>query len=155
MVPSNARIGFEVSGNAYDVDRRLRSLRYSDITVANPGELSWIAKSKKENDRVDSVKIVRLHLVNMLPETHLLDRNEQIERDTLIQRVKFGQEIGSLKRTVLSYLKREGVEKQLPVISGNFSSRRRRAIVALSLSDDRDLVLRTMMDRQEFMERQT
>ncbi len=154
-VPMNARIAFEASGSAYDVNRRLRSLGYSDITVASPKELSWIAKSKKKNDRVDSAKIAKLHLVNMLPEAHLLERNEQIARDLLIQRVKLGQEIGSLKSTILSYLKREGIEKQLPNTTDNFSSARRKATLSLKFGDDRDLVLKTMMDRLEFLERQT
>jgi hypothetical protein len=50
----------------------LRSLGYDSVTVAHPKTLSLIVKSKKKNDHVDSVKLAKLHLVNMIPESHLL-----------------------------------------------------------------------------------
>ena len=39
---------------------------YDDITVAHPKELPWIIKSKRENDRVDSLRPAKLHLVGLL-----------------------------------------------------------------------------------------
>ena len=48
----DVRIAFEASGSSYSVDRNLRNLGYSDITVAHPKELSWIIKSKKKNNHV-------------------------------------------------------------------------------------------------------
>ncbi len=71
---------------------------YTDITVAHPKELTWIVKSKKKNDKVDSVKLAKLHSVGMIPEAHLLEREDQIYRDLLIQRVKLGAESSKLKR---------------------------------------------------------
>ena len=38
--------------------------------MAHPKELAWIIKSKKKTDKVDSLKLAKLHLVNMLPEQH-------------------------------------------------------------------------------------
>jgi len=152
-VPREARVAFEATGMAYPVFRALRSYGY-DVTVAHPKELAWIVKSKKKNDRVDSLKIAKLHLVGMLPESHLLDRDEQIVRDLLVQRVKLGSEIGSLKNSITGYLRREGVYRSLPEATENFSASRRRAILALKFKDDRDLVLRTMMDRLRFLEKQ-
>ena len=35
-----------------------------------------------------SLKIAKLHLAGLLPESHLLTQEERIERDLLIQRVK-------------------------------------------------------------------
>src|SRR5487761_1749333 len=92
-VPKEAKIGFEACTMAYPVSRILRALGYSDITVAHPRELMWIARSKKKNDKVDSEKIARLLMANMLPESHLLSREEQIERDLLIQRGKMPIEL--------------------------------------------------------------
>ena len=54
-IPLETRIAFEAS--AYSVSRALKGLGYNDITVAHPKELSWITKSKKKNDRVDSIKL--------------------------------------------------------------------------------------------------
>src|SRR2546422_9860117 len=107
-VPKDARIAFEATSMAYPVSRRLTALGYSDITVAHAKELAWIVKSKKKNDRIDSLKIAKLHLVGMLPESHLLTRDEQIARDLLIQRVKLGVEIARRKNSLIGYLKREG-----------------------------------------------
>ncbi len=153
-VPKNARIGFEATGMAYPVYRRLRELGYEDITVAHPKELKWITKSKKKNDRVDSLKIAKLLMVGMLPESHLLSREGQVRRDLLVQRVRLGAEIGSMKASIIGYLKREGVFASLPPGSDNFTVLRRKAIRTLNFGDDRDLMVNMMMDRLEFFEKQ-
>ena len=153
-VPKDARIAFESTIMAYPISRALRGHGYSDITVAHPKTLAWIVRSKKKNDRVDSLKIAKLHMVGMLPESHLLDRDRQVVRDLLVQRVKLGVEIGRLKNSVIGYLKREGVYDSLPKTGDNFSVKRRRAIRSLRFHDERDLVLGTMMDRLQFLEKQ-
>jgi len=153
-VPKDARVAFESTIMAYPISRALRMHGYSDITVAHPKTLAWIVRSKKKNDRVDSLKIAKLHMAGMLPESHLLDRDEQIVRDLLVQRVKLGVEIGRLKNSVIGYLKREGVYDSLPKTGDNFSATRRRTIRSLRFHDKRDLVLGTMMDRLDFLEKQ-
>ena len=139
---------------AYPIMRALRGHGYGDVTVAHPKELAWIVRSKKKNDRVDSLKIAKLHMASMLPESHLLDRDQQIVRDLLVQRAKLGVEIGRLKNAVIGYLKREGIYDSLPRTGDSFSVRRRQAIRGLRFNDNRDLILGTMMDRLEFLERQ-
>ena len=109
---------------------------YSDVTVAHPVELAWIVRSKKKNDRADSLKIAKLHLAGLLPESHLLSREDQISTDLHIQRVKLGIEIGRMKTRIISYLKREGVYDSLPKTKDNFSAARRRAIFSLKFNDD-------------------
>jgi len=151
-VPRDARIACEATNQAYPFTRKLREIGYNDITVAHAKELAWIVKSKKKNDRVDSVKIARLHMAGMLPEAHLLDREEQLRRDLLIQRVKLGVEIGNVKRSIISYLKREAVYRTLPKTGDNFSVERRNAIESLHFGDDRDLVIRIMMSKLRFLE---
>jgi transposase len=153
-VPKDARVAFESTIMAYPISRALRTHGYSDVTVAHPKTLAWIVRSKRKNDRVDSLKIAKLHMAGMLPESHLLDRDEQVVRDLLVQRVKLGVEIGRLKNSVIGYLKREGVYDSLPPTGDNFSLKRRRAIRSLRFHDERDLVLTTMMDRLQFLEKQ-
>jgi len=153
-VPKDARVAFESTIMAYPIMRALKMHGYGDVTVAHPKTLAWIVRSKKKNDKVDSLKIAKLHMAGMLPESHLLDRDEQIARDLLVQRVKLGVEIGRLKSSVIGYLKREGLHHVLPKTRDNFSAARRRAIHALRFDDERDLVLRTMMDRLSFLEDQ-
>jgi len=153
-VPHEARVAFESTIMAYPTLRALRNHGYGDITVAHPKTLAWIVKSKKKNDRVDSLKIAKLHMAGMLPESHLLDRDQQIVRDLLVQRAMLGVEIGRLKNSVIGYLKREGLHDTLPRTGDSFSAKRREAIRSLRFNDNRDLVLGTMMDRLAFLERQ-
>lgn len=153
-VPRDARVACEALGMAYPFTRKLREMGYTDVTVAHPKELAWIVRSKKKNDRTDSLKIARLHMGGMLPESHLLDREEQLKRDLLVQRVKLGVEIGRTKTRIISYLKREDIYNTLPKTEDNFSIQRRLAIESLRFNDDRDLVLGTMVERLKFFESQ-
>jgi transposase len=153
-VSRDARVAFEATLMAYLFSRTLKELGYTDITVAHPVELAWVVRSKKKNDRADSLKIAKLHLAGLLPESHLLDREEQIERDPLIQRVKLGVEIGRVKSSITSYLVREVIVESLPETHDSFSAARRVAIGSVRFGDDRDLVLRTMLERLELIEKQ-
>ncbi len=153
-VPDEVRIAFEASGLAYVVYNRLKSLGYSDLTVAHPKELSWIVKSKKKNDHVDSVKLAKLHMVNMIPESHLLNEEDRIFRDLLVQRMKLGQEIARMKTSIIGYLKREGLYDSLPESTDNFSEKRRKAMENLRFNNDKDVVLKTMFERLKFLENQ-
>jgi transposase len=49
---------------------------------------------------------------------------------------------------------REGMNENLPKISDNFSLTRRNLMRSLSFGDDRDLVIKLMLNRLEFMEEQ-
>ena len=153
-IPKGVRITFEASGSAYSVDHNLRSLGYSDITVAHPKELSWIIKSKKKNDHVDSVKLAKLHLVDMIPESHLLSEDDRIFRDLLIQRVKLGRSIATTKNSIIGYLKREGLFDSLPKTNDNFSKKRREAMNAITFGNQKDIVLSSMINRLSFYEQQ-
>lgn len=152
-VPMEARIACEATGMTYPLVRALEGYGH-DVTVANPKQLKWIVRSKKKNDKIDSEKLAKLLMVGMLPEAHLLSREEQQKRDLLVQRVTLGREIARMKLRILSYLKREGVNENLPEMDDNFSVTRRKAIHSLRFDDTRDLVLKTMMDRLEFLEGQ-
>ena len=122
--------------------------------MAHPKELSWITKSKKKNDRVDSIKLAKLHLVGMIPESHLLDENDRIFRDLLIQRVKLGRSISATKNSIIGYLKREGIFDNLPKSNDNFSVKGRKAMKEIRFNNQKDLVLKTLIERLEFFEKQ-
>ena len=152
-VASDVHIAFESSNTAYLFHRQLRSIGNADLTVAHPTELARSVKLKKKSDWVDSVKLAHLHSVGMLPEAHLLGREEQFTHDLLFQRLKLGQEIGRLKPTVNWYPKREGVYQDLPQSADLFSVLRRASIRGHSFGDGRDLVLSSLMDRREVAEK--
>jgi transposase len=152
-VPMEAGIACEATLMTYPLVKALEG-RGHRVTVANPKQLKWIVESRKKNDRVDSEKLARLLMVGMLPEAHLLSEEERLKRDLLVQRVTLGKEVGRMKTRVLSYLKREGVNEFLPQTDDNYSVARRKAIRSFSFGDKRDVVLRTMMDRLDFLEGQ-
>ncbi len=88
----------------------------------------------------------------MIPESHLLSEEESIFRDLLIQRQKIGSEISKMKIIITGYLKREGIYNSLPESYDNFSEKRRYSILAISFNNEKDIVLKTMLDRLEFLE---
>ncbi|MGC9124422.1 MAG: transposase, partial [Thermoplasmata archaeon] len=153
-IPYNVSIAFEASGLPYVVTKKLKSLGYSNITVAHPKNLAWITKSKHKNDHVDSIKLAKLNLVGMIPESHLLDDEERIFRDLLIQRVKLDQEIGYVKNAIISYLKREVVFNNLPGTKDNFSKKKRKEMKKIRFGNENDLVLQSMFERLELYESQ-
>jgi hypothetical protein len=55
------------------------------------------------------LRIAKLHMVGMLAELHLLDRDRRVVRDLLMQRVRLGVEIDLLKNRLIGYLKREDI----------------------------------------------
>ena len=100
------------------------------------------------------VKLAKLHLVNMIPESHLLSEEERIFRDLLIQKVKLSSEISSTKNAIIGYLKREGLYSSLLESNDSFSEKRRTAIKNIKFNNRKGLVLKTMMERLEFLEGQ-
>ena len=154
-LPEGTKIACEAMGVTYPFFRAMHEQYGFNVAVANPKELSWIVKSKKKSDKIDSLKLAKLHQVGMLPEAHLLTREEQLTRDLLIQRVRLGEDARKVKLRVLSYLKREGVNEKLPRMSDNFSVTRRNLMRSLSFGDERDLVIKSMLDRLEFLEEQS
>lgn len=153
-LPEGTKIACEAMGTTYPFFRAMHEQYGFDVTVANPKVLAWIVKSKKKSDKIDSLKLAKLHQVGMLPEAHLLTREEQLTRDLLIQRVRLGEDARKVKLRILSYLKREGVNEKLPKMSDNFSVTRRNLMRSLSFGDERDLVIKSMLDRLEFLEEQ-
>ena len=90
----------------------------------------------------------------MLPESHLLEQDGRIKRDLLMQRVKLGKSISSTKNSIIGYLKREGLFDGLPETNDNFSVKKRKAMKEIEFGNQKDLVLRTMIERLEFYEKQ-
>ena len=100
------------------------------------------------------MKLAKLHLVNMISESHLLSEEKRIFLDLLIRRAKLGQEISRMKSSIISCLKKEGLFDALPESSDNFSDRRRNAMENIKFNSDKDVVLKTMINRPEFLEDQ-
>ncbi|HXG05832.1 MAG TPA: hypothetical protein VNI77_00720 [Nitrososphaera sp.] len=69
--------------------------------------------------------------------------------------MKIGNEIGRMKNSIIAYLKMDGICHKLPPSTDdNFSDKRRKAIPSLKFNYDRDVVLHTMIDRLDLLEKQ-
>lgn len=94
----------------YCIFNLLKGIGYDDISVAHPKEILLKTKSEKKNHKVDSLKLAKLHLVGMIPESHLLDNeDERIYRHLLIPKAKLRKLIAPTKNSIIGYLKREGL----------------------------------------------
>jgi hypothetical protein len=67
-----------------------------------------------------------------------LSREEQAQRDLLVQRVMLVEEIRKIKQRIIAYLKREDVYLSFPKTSDNFSRARRDAIRSVKFDSDDD-----------------
>jgi hypothetical protein len=90
----------------------------------------------------------------MIPESHLLSEDDRIFRDLLIQRVKLGRSIATTKNDIIGYMKREGLFDSLSKTNDDFSRKRRDAMNAIRFGNQKDLVLRSMLERLSFYEQQ-
>ena len=153
-VPLKARIAFESSGLACVVSRPLARIGYEDVTAAHPKEIAYIVKPKKKNDKAESLKLAKLHLVGVIPESHLLEEDGRIMRDLPIHRVKLEKSIASIKNSIIGYLKRESLFDSLPKNNDNFSEKRRKAMKEIRFGNQKDLVFSAMSDRLAFFEKQ-
>ncbi|MEM4090859.1 MAG: hypothetical protein QXQ46_09010 [Thermoplasmatales archaeon] len=153
MIPRETRITFEASGLAYSISKRLRDL---DILMSflHTERNRVDKKSKIKNNRVGSIKIAKLHLVNMIPKTYLISDEDRIVRDLIMQGLRLSQYIADTKNSITVYLKKEGLYSSLSESSDSFSEKRRSAIRPISISNLNDLVMSSIMDRQELYESQ-
>ncbi len=68
--------------------------------------------------------------------------------------MKLGKSISSIKNNIIGYLKREDLFSKLPETKDNFSAKRRKAMREIRFGNQTDLVLKTMLNRLEFFEKQ-
>jgi hypothetical protein len=95
---------------------------------------------------VDSKKLAKLHLVGMIPESHLLDDERRIRYDLLVQGVRLGKSLASTKNSIIGYLKREGFFDAFSGSENNFSKKRRKTILYKN-SDGNGLPIRNQSGR--------
>ena len=72
----------------------------------------------------------------------------------LRSRVKLGRSITTTKNGIIGYLKREDLFDSLPKTKDTFSKKRRVAMNAIMFSNQKDLVLRPMVERLSFYKQQ-
>ena len=71
-----------------------------------------------------------------------------------MQRVKLGRSIATTKNGIIAYLKREYLFDLIPKTNGTFSKKRMAAMNTIKFGNQKDLVLRTMLEWLSFYEQQ-
>lgn len=108
-IPRPFRVGFEASiGYGYLYDR-LRDIA-DGVTVAHPGQLRLIFRSKHKNDRVDAEKLAKLLLLDAIPPVHVPSREVRAWRGLIEHRRRMVSDRTRLKNQLRSLLRGRGIE---------------------------------------------
>jgi transposase len=109
---SPVHLTFEISGEAgyrYDALRE-----YVDtLTVSNPHKMTWIYRTGKKNDRIDSRKQAVLLSIGEIPKVHIPRRTIRQWRATIQQRRGIVNRIVSVKNRIRALLKANGLTQPL------------------------------------------
>jgi len=109
---SRVHLTFEISGEAgyrYDALRA-----YVDtLTVSNPRKMTWIYRTSKKNDRIDSRKQAVLLSIGEVPKVHIPRREVRQWRVTIQQRRGIVNRIVSVKNRIRALLTANGLTRPL------------------------------------------
>ncbi|OHB66057.1 MAG: hypothetical protein A2Y77_07200 [Planctomycetes bacterium RBG_13_62_9] len=105
---SPVHLTFEISGQAawqYDALRP-----YVDtLTVSNPHKMTWVYRTSKKNDRIDSHKQAILLSIGQVPPVHIPSLEVRQWRVTIQQRRTIVNRIVSVKNRIRALLKAHGL----------------------------------------------
>ena len=79
------------------------------VTVAHPGELAWIYKSKRKHNRVDATKLAKLLFLDEVPAVHVPNRQVRQWRQTIEFRQKLLGARVTTKNQIRAFLKERGI----------------------------------------------
>jgi transposase len=107
---SRVHLTFEISGEAgyrYDALRPY----VETLTVSNPHKMTWIYRTSKKNDRIDSRKQAVLLSIGEVPKVHIPGREVRQWRVTIQQRRGIVNRIVSVKNRIRALLKANGLTR--------------------------------------------
>jgi len=94
---------FEISGEAgYRHDELIDVV--DDITVSNPAKMTWIYRTAKKNDRIDSRKQPVLLSIGEVPKVHIPGKEVRQWRVAIQHRRKIVNKITSVKNRIRALL---------------------------------------------------
>lgn len=79
------------------------------VTVAHPGQLAWIYKSKKKHNRIDAAKLAKLLYADLVPAVHVPCRQVRLWRQTIEFRQKLLKIRVMAKNQVRAFLRERGL----------------------------------------------
>ena len=108
---------FEVSGQAgYFYDHWVD--RVDSLTVSNPSQMTWIYRTPKKNDRMDSRKQAVLLSVGEIPAVHRPSREGRQWRMAIQHRKRLVEQGVVIKNRIRTLLKSQGYKRPIKGCSG-------------------------------------
>ncbi|HEV8290965.1 MAG TPA: IS110 family transposase [Tepidisphaeraceae bacterium] len=108
QVPRPFSICYEAScGYGYLYEKLAPMARH--VSVAHPGQLRLIYKSKKKNDQVDAAKLAKLLYLDMVPQVHVPKANVRAWRALITYREKLMNKRVGVKNQIRALLRGLGI----------------------------------------------
>lgn len=151
LMPHDGRfeVAFEVGAQAQWVARIVRPLA-SDVQVANPSRIPWLFRDGRKNDRLDARKLATLLYLKQLPQVHLPRADVAAWRALINHRRRLVERRTRAKLQIRSILR----AFQTPPAFKNCWTRRGVGwLRSLTFDAARDLMMRTLLEELEFMDR--
>jgi len=104
---SRVHLTFEISGQAGFIHDSLLDC-VDTITVSNPSKMTWIYRTAKKNDRIDSRKQAVLLSIGEIPAVHMPSVEVRQWRNMILHRRKLVNKVTEVKNRIRAVLKSQG-----------------------------------------------
>jgi len=137
---SRAHLTFEISGQAGFLYDSLFDC-VDTITVSNPSKMTWIYRTAKKNDRIDSRKQAILLSIGEIPAVHMPSVEVRQWRNTILHRRNLVNKVTGVKNKIRAVLKSQGLTR--PVHRGSLWNRANRGWLKTLLDSTGSTLLTT------------
>jgi transposase len=120
---SRIHLTFEISGQAGFIHDSLIDC-VDTITISNPSKMTWIYRTAKKNDRLDSRKQAILLSIGEIPAVHMPSVEVRQWRNMILHRRKLVNNVTEVKNKIRAVLKSQGFTR--PMHRGSLWNRRNR-----------------------------
>lgn len=114
------------------------------VTVAHPGALAWIYKSKRKHNRVDATKLAKLLYLDEVPAVHVPGRDVRQWRQTIEFRQRLLRSRVTAKNQTRAFLKERGIAPHKSL----WTRKGMAWLKALALADEGDALRRDLLVEQ-------
>jgi len=118
---SKVHLTFEISGQAgYLYDSLVDCV--DSITISNPSKMTWIYRTAKKNDRLDSRKQAILLSIGEIPAVHMPSAQVRQWRNSILHRRNLVNKVTEVKNKIRAVLKSQGFTR--PIHRGSLWNRK-------------------------------
>jgi transposase len=137
---SRVHLTFEISGQAGFIHDSLLDC-VDTITISNPSKMTWIYRTAKKNDRLDSRKQAILLSIGEIPAVHMPSVEIRQWRNMILNRRKLVNNVTAVKNKIRAVLKSQGFAR--PMHRGSLWNRKNKGWLKSLLDSTPSISLRT------------